>query len=51
MSPFKLRRELCTVFQYAYQFVTHFEGRVGRVWASVRAGISHCLGATPSCKR
>ena len=30
-----LRRELHSVFQYAYQFVTHFEGRVGRVWAFV----------------
>ena len=36
MSLFGLRRELYNVFQYAYQFVTHFEGRVGRVWASVR---------------
>ena len=36
MSLFGLRRELYSVFQYAYQFVTHFEGRVGRVWVSVR---------------
>ena len=44
MSLFGLRRELYGVFQYAYQLVTHFEGRVGRVWACA-AGISHCLGA------
>ena len=36
MSLFGLQGELDSVFQYAYQFVTHFEGRVGRVWASVR---------------
>ena len=36
MALFGLRRELYSVFQYAYQFVAHFEGRVGRVWASVR---------------
>ena len=35
ISVFGLRRELYSVFQYAYQFVTHFEGRVGIVWAFV----------------
>ena len=36
MSLFGLRRELYSVFQHACQFVNHFEGRVGHVWASVR---------------
>ena len=36
MSLFGLRRELYSVFQCACQFVNHFGGRVGRVWASVR---------------
>ena len=36
MYPVGLRRELYSVFQNAYQFVTHFEGCVGRVSASVR---------------
>ena len=37
MSLFGLYDVNFTAFsQYAYQFVTHFEGRVGRVWASVK---------------
>ena len=36
MSVFGLRRELDSFFQYAYPIVAHFEGRVGRVWASMR---------------
>ena len=38
MSLFGLRRELFSVFQHAYQIVTHFEDRVRRVSASVRRG-------------
>ena len=39
MSLFGLLRELYSVFQYAYQFVTHFNGRVGRVWGLCASGI------------
>ena len=44
------RRELLSFFQYAFQFVTLFGGRVGRVWASVRPEFHIALALLPFSK-